>query len=73
MDLSLFGTTILPGDVVGRCEGEQGVLGLGPGLHLQENGDVVAIKPGLLKHNKNKFWIDTPEKRVSIEITGSIF
>lgn len=65
MDVSLGNTTVLPGDIVGSCN-EDTVLSLGPGLHQKENGDVIAIKPGLLKHAKDKYWVDTPQKRVSI-------
>ncbi|KAI6656969.1 Exosome complex component rrp40 [Oopsacas minuta] len=62
MDLSLANTTVLPGDIVGKCDRDT-VLSLGPGLQQREDGDVVAIKPGLLKHDRSKYWIDTPEKR----------
>ena len=68
MDTSLANTTVLPGDIVGRCEGDRAALALGPGLQQRENGDVIVIKPGLLKHGKNKYWIDTPEKRVSCDV-----
>ena len=64
MDVTLANTTVLPGDIVGNCNGDT-VLSLGPGLQQRENGDVIAIKPGLLKHGKDKYWVDTPEKRVS--------
>ena len=50
---------------MGRCDGDRTVLALGPGLQKRGNGDVVVIKPGLLRHGKNKYWVDTPEKRVS--------
>eukprot|EP00123_Amoebidium_parasiticum_P009822 comp19728_c0_seq1/m.23514 comp19728_c0_seq1/g.23514 ORF comp19728_c0_seq1/g.23514 comp19728_c0_seq1/m.23514 type:complete len:241 (-) comp19728_c0_seq1:720-1442(-) len=55
---------VVPGDVLGKAEGDViGQLQLGPGLRL-EGERVVVCRPGVLRYRgPNKYWVDSNYKR----------
>ena len=59
--LPKVGQTVIPGDVIGRVNNN---IKIGPGL-IQDRNDIVVTKMGQLCHRQpDKYWVDTPQRRV---------